>query len=121
MVLVEMVDAEVAVYVAGRDEEVMPGSALEELRRSPHDSGHVAGGIDDRVPLPALEDVEPAVPIADQFLDLGEQTRIGPTSIEQGRHVTARQRGLDHVGADEAGASDEEDPECLLSGETGPA
>ena len=109
-----MVDGEIFIDVAGRDEEVVVGLGLEHLRRGTDHPRHVARGVDDRVPLPSLQDAKAAVPVADQLLDARKEARIGLAAIEERRHVASGLSRPNHVGTDESGPADEQDPKRSL-------
>ena len=55
----------------------MLDGVCEELGRGANDVWHVAGRIDDCVPVPALEHGEVAVAISAQLLGLGEELGVG--------------------------------------------
>jgi hypothetical protein len=49
---------EVGIYRDARHEHVMSDGVRQHFGGGTDDAGHVAGGIDDRVPLPCAEDIE---------------------------------------------------------------
>jgi hypothetical protein len=75
---------------------------------------HVAGGVEDGVPGSALEDREPAVPIAVQLLDLGEALGMRLATVERRDLVPAGQRRLDQREADEPRPPDQQKPQVTL-------
>src|SRR5439155_12901927 len=86
---------------AARDEGVLLDRTAEELRRGADDARREARGVDDRVPLAALESREIAVSIAQEPFDLREELGIRPASREDGHLVATVERRLDDVAAEE--------------------
>ena len=99
--------AEVRVHGDARDEAVEPRVG-ERLRGRAHDVRDVAAGVDHRVPLPAVERSEIAVPVAGQPLDLRIQLRVGATSVEERQLVTFRQGRVDDRPAEKPGPAEDE-------------
>ena len=78
-------------------------------RRQPHVARHVAGVVDDHVPLAILEPVDLAIAIALDAFDLGITIRLRLAAIEERERMAAFQRQRRHVQADEAGAAQDQD------------
>src|SRR3954465_3573844 len=82
---------------------------------------YVAGVVDDHVPTAILESIDLAIAIALDALDLRELVGVSLAAIEEREHVAAFQCQRGHVQADEARATEHEDPERLdLATERGP-
>ena len=63
---------------------------------------------------------EVGVAVADELLDLGKEMGVGAAAVEEGDLVAAGARVAHDVGADEAGAAEDEDGHALLAGSAGP-
>ena len=94
---------------AARDEHVVLGRAAQQLRGGAHDTRHVPGGVDDRVPGASLKRREVAVPVAAQLLRLGKELRAGLAAVEEGDLVATAERGLDGRAAEELRPAENEE------------
>ena len=81
----------------------------EERRGVLHLAREVARGVDDRVPGAPLERLEVAVAVALQLLELGEEAGVRLAPVEERDRPAARLRGVDDLGPEEAGASEDEE------------
>ena len=105
LILVEVVDR------SGRREEVPADVVAQKFRRVAHMAGDVAAVVDHGVPGAAAQRVELVVTVADQRLHAGEELGVGAAAVEE-RDVVPPVHGVaHHVGADEPGASQDEDLE----------
>jgi hypothetical protein len=89
----------------GGDEHVAPGSVGEELGRHACCFRLVAGHVDHRVELAAVERGQVHRPVPGHGLQSREQARVGLTPVEQGDGVAATERGLYDGAAREPGAA----------------
>ena len=111
--LVVLVDArrrQVRVRGDARHIDVVLHVVLEQSTAGVHLSREVTGVVDDDVPLAALQHVDRAgdVAVADQRLDVGEQSGIALAAVEQRQLVTAGAQLAHEVRADEAGAAEDQ-------------
>ena len=74
--LVEAGRLQVRVRRDARDEDVVADRVPQQLGGRADDARHVAGRVDDGVPLAALERREVAVAVAAQLLGLREELRV---------------------------------------------
>ena len=69
--------------------------------RVAHDARRIAARVHDHVPAAPLQRAEPAVAVAVQLLDLGEQLGFEMPTIEERHLVAAPERDFDKVSAEE--------------------
>src|SRR5205085_281095 len=100
--------AEVSVDRDAGDEGVV-ADARQRLRREPHVPRHARGDVENRVELPSPKPREIAVAVADDPLHLGKELRVRQAPVEERDLVPARERSLDDLPAEEAGAAEDEE------------
>src|SRR5262249_28646549 len=101
--------AVVAVVRDRRDKGIAAGRAGEQLGRLAYEPGHVAGGVDDRVPGAALEHGEAAVAVTVELLDLGKRVGVGVAAVERRPLVALCEGCLDHGVAEKLRAADQQE------------
>ena len=104
--------AGVRVHRPRGDEDVALAGVLEQTGAE-LDPARVGGRIvDHHVPSASFQGGQVPVAVADQLLEPREEVRVGAAPVEEGDFVAARQGVLDLMGADEAGAAQDEDLEA---------
>ena len=91
----------------------MTNVILEQVRAQLDDARHVAGVVDDHVPVATLQGVELAVAVADQRFEILEQSRVAVAAIEQRDLVSAGLQRLDEMRPEKAGAAEDEHAQLL--------
>ena len=113
VVLVEPRLRERAVHGNARHEDVVTNVVLEQVRAQLDVARHVAGVVDDHVPVAALQCVELAVAVADQRFEILEQPGIALATVEESDLMSARLQRLDEMRPEEAGAAEDEHAQLL--------
>ena len=94
--------AQVGIDGDRRDVDVVPDVRAQHGRRLLHPARDVGRGVDDRVPLAALEGLQVVlVAVAVELLQVGEQARPGLAAIEQRDLVPPPDRRLDGLRPEE--------------------
>src|SRR5215216_3785078 len=96
----------IGVYGDARDERVMVHSTGQKPGRRPDGAGHVAAGVDHRVPAPPQKGREIPVAVALDLLYLGEHPWLSEPPVEERRPMTVRERRLDEVAPEESRAAE---------------
>jgi len=82
---------------------------FEQARAVAHDAREVARRVDDRVPFPSEQPVEPAVAIAADARQLRVQVGARRAAVEERHLVAALERCVDDRAADELRATEEQE------------
>jgi hypothetical protein len=76
-------------------------------RRSAHNAGHVATGVESSIPSATLQGREVTVAVTMHVLDVGEAVaRLRPAAVEDRDHVASFDGLLDRVSPDEMRSAD---------------
>src|SRR5215210_6577302 len=78
----------------------------QKTGRRPDDAGHVAAGVDYRLPTPTKEGREVPFPVALDLLESGEQSRPAEPPVEERDPMAVPERRLDEVAPEESLATE---------------
>ena len=106
---------EVGVGGDARDEDVERDRIAQQRDRLLDDARVVAAGVDDGVPLPATEHVEPAVAVAVEHLGVREEAGVRLAARERRHLVAALERGLGRGASREPRSADDQKSDSASS------